>query len=541
MIAIDVIFVTIGILFFCFLCIRKSLIYPKIMKKLHKYIGLFLIPLFIWMGISGIILNHRKAFSTMDVSRKWLPEAYLYQNWNRGFFKGGLPLSPDSLLLYGNEGIWLSDGKEKLWEYNDGLAKGADQQKIHRLVQAASGQVYAASSYTVYVLSGQNTHSLWHPVSLPDHEGFITDMEVKGDTLVVLTRSVYMMAPVRKDDVGKSPEFQVYQLPDSLGQERRRSLFRVIWDLHCGALWGITGRVVVDILAVLLSFISITGLLVWWFPKQIRRKKRLRKNTDLSICRFKWNFIWHDKVGYWLLIPLFMLIMTGAFLRPPLLILIAREKVSPPPLTVMNGDNSWHELLRSLRYDSEKQEWLLYTSEGFFSLKELGKGNSADFIPNPLRNEPPVSVMGLNVWQQLDKQKWLVGSFQGLYVWDRETGLSIDALTGLPPVPSPIPVGKKQISGFLFFNPQKTLVFDYNTGVEVIEPGQSFITMPEHEKYRSMSWWSIALEMHTGRMFTFLKDTSILFPFFMGLLGLLVLYSGWKISRRSIFKSRNKK
>ena len=35
------------------------------------------------MTASGIVLNHREWFSTIEVSRHWLPDDYQYRNWNR--------------------------------------------------------------------------------------------------------------------------------------------------------------------------------------------------------------------------------------------------------------------------------------------------------------------------------------------------------------------------------------------------------------------------------------------------------------------------
>ena len=53
------------------------------MRRIHKYIGLPIAAFTLWMTASGIVLNHREWFSTIEVSRHWLPDDYQYRNWNR--------------------------------------------------------------------------------------------------------------------------------------------------------------------------------------------------------------------------------------------------------------------------------------------------------------------------------------------------------------------------------------------------------------------------------------------------------------------------
>ena len=46
------------------------------MRRIHKYIGLPIAAFILWMTASGIVLNHREWFSTIEVSRHWLPDDY---------------------------------------------------------------------------------------------------------------------------------------------------------------------------------------------------------------------------------------------------------------------------------------------------------------------------------------------------------------------------------------------------------------------------------------------------------------------------------
>lgn len=492
------------------------------MKKLHKITGIALALVLIWMGISGVILNHRQFFSSHDIGRNYLPDSYQYNNWNYGFFKGSLKLSVDSVLLYGSEGVWLTDGENSfLQEYNTGLNTGADNYKVSRMVLTPNRTIYCATLFQLYQYSPEQQK--WATVNLPAGIDRIADMEVKGDTVVVLTRSELLVK------AGMSAQFERVELQASPDRTGKRSLFRIIWKLHSGELFGTFGQVVVDVFAVLLAFLSITGILIWLLPKNIRHRKKQQQHVSRQVKTLKFSWKWHNKLGYWFTIPLLVLVITGAFLRPPLLIAIAKAEVTPPPLTTMSTDNTWHDQLRVIRYDNLLNEWLLYTSDGFFTLSDL------DAAPCKFSVQPPVSVMGVNVLQQLDEECWVVGSFSGLTIWNRSTGLCIDGFTGQPVQPiTGMPFGQRKISGFTSDLNERTVVFDYDSGVYVFEPGKHFISMPSEYASRPMSLWNLALEMHTGRVLTFLGIGNVLFVFVVGITAFLMIFSGWKITKRVI-------
>lgn len=489
------------------------------MKKLHKITGIILALVMIWMGISGIILNHRKYFSTSDINRNYLPDSYQYNNWNYGFFKGSLKLSSDSVFLYGSEGVWLTNEENTfLQECNTGLHRGADNYKVSRMVLTPDSTVYCATLFHLYQYTPEQQQ--WTAVSLPGNIDRIADMEIKGDTLVVLTRSELLIKE------GASADFKRMELQASPDRTGKRSLFRIIWKLHSGELFGTFGQIVVDVFAVLLAFLSITGLIIWLLPKSIRHRKKKQKNTKGQVKTFRFSWKWHNKLGYWFTIPLLVLVITGTFLRPPLLIAIAKAEVTPPPLTTMSTDNTWQDQLRVIRYDNLLNEWLLYTSDGFFTLPELHD------TPRKFPAQPPVSVMGVNVLQQLDEECWIVGSFSGLTIWNRATGLCIDGFTGQPIRPiTGMPFGQRKISGFTSDLHERTVVFDYDNGAYVFEPGKFFMAMPSEYASKPMSLWNLALEMHTGRVLTFLGMGNVLFVFVVGITAFLMIFSGWKITK----------
>ena len=60
--------------------------------------------------------------------------------------------------------------------------------------------------------------------------------------------------------------------------------------------------------------------------------------------------------------------------------------------------------------------------------------------------------MGCNVLEPLDRNKYLVGSFSGMFVWDPVTGEGSDFFTGAPaekPHGMGRPVGQNMVTGYL--------------------------------------------------------------------------------------------
>ena len=79
------------------------------LRKIHKWTGLILVLIIVLAAVSGIVLNHRETFSGIDINRKYMPAEYRYNNWNNAAILSDLAVSPDSILLFGNTGVWLTD------------------------------------------------------------------------------------------------------------------------------------------------------------------------------------------------------------------------------------------------------------------------------------------------------------------------------------------------------------------------------------------------------------------------------------------------
>jgi iron-regulated transmembrane protein len=170
-----------------------------------------------------------------------------------------------------------------------------------------------------------------------------------------------------------------------------------------------------------------------------------------------------------------------------------------------------------IRYDEQLHDWLLSTSEGFFSLR------SFDSKPHKVSSPPPVSVMGQTVWQRDCYGRWLIGSFDGLYSWDRNSCTIIpyeNYMTSSLRIPGTAPDGQT-ISGYSSDFTNKECVVSYFSGTP-------FANQPEELENKPISLWNLALEIHTGRIYAGALG-SFLFIFMAGLLIMFVIVSGKKL------------
>ena len=519
----------------------------KIFKKLHKWPAIVISFFALLFAASGIVMNHRDIVSSVNVSRKIMPPAYTYNNWNLAAVRGSVPAGQNEYLIYGNIGIWKTDDTfNRFTDFNQGLPKGIDNRKIYSIVPFKN-QFFAGTHFGLF--SRKEDGNSWQRVELPVREQRIADLNLKDDTLLVLTRHYLLKST-------NGIHFEKIQLPAPVDYQRKTGMFDTLWQLHSGELWGLPGKLIVDLLGLVTILLSVTGLLHFFFPKIIKRKKKkLKKKKALAsqpqvsdgaslnsvqklIKTKKKNLRWHNVVGY--IFALFLIINTfsGMHLRPPLLIAIASQKVGIIPGTHLDSPNPWFDKLRRVQWDENLQRYIFSTSEGFFLAEE-----SLTQPLQPAFSQPPVSVMGCNVLKPLGKSSYLVGSFSGMFVWNVTTGAVTDFFNQQPyvkPEGMVKPISDHMVTG-LVEGKSSNFWFDYNRGAQGISSFGNlpkFPQMPEKITDASpMSLWNVALEFHTGRIFEYLVGPFyILYVPLAGICILLVLISGvylwWKLHRK---------
>ncbi len=448
----------------------------KFFKKYHKWLGLILTVFILLFSVSGIILNHRVLFSGIDIDRKYLPQDYHYTNWNNAAVKGTEKINNDSILIYGNIGVWLTDSSfSRFNDFNAGFSKGIDNRKISKIFKNSRGDLFAASLFGLFQYDYNK--NVWQKVTLPIDKERIVDIAEKGDTLLVLSRSELL----------KSTDYLHFaksNLPEPENYANKTGLFKTLWMIHSGEIYGIAGKLFVDIIGLIFIFLSITGFIYFMNPYAIKRKKKKQKEIQAIKKSSKWNLKWHNKIGWITVVFLIITTITGMFLRPPLLIPIANTKVDKIPYTILDSENPWFDKLRRIIYDEKNDRYNIATLAGIY----YSDDNFSSKL-NKYKTQPPLSVMGVNVFEPIDTNNNLIGSFEGLYKWNTQTGFIQNYISKQEHKETKrrsAPFGSNVVTGYSKHFKGKEVYFDYNSGVNLIGDGH-FVAMPLVIKHQPLS------------------------------------------------------
>jgi hypothetical protein len=493
----------------------------KFFRKWHRWPGLILGIFFILWAMSGIVMNHRELFSGFDISRKYLPEEHRYVNWNNAAVKSAVNIGPDSILVFGNIGIWLTDSSfSSFQDFNTGFPDGIDNRKISSMLVTSRGNTYAGTLFGLYHFDP--LRRLWVKLSIPVDDERIQWLVEKGNEVMILTRSELLKA---KDDPGKFTAEKLH-LPPPGGHDDKAGLFRTIWVIHSGEIYGSFGKLIVDAMGLIVILLAITGVLHFSMPYALRRLKRVKKPTNRAAATKRVSAKWHKKAGIWIAVFLLINTVTGMFLRPPLLITIANARVGKIPFSKLDTPNPWEDKLRAVIYDEEAGGFIFGTTEGLYLADETLK---QEMIVLP--GQPPLSVMGINVFQKTGHGKYLVGSFNGLYDWMPGYAISRNHFSG--EIPGNVntgskPFGDEMVSGYLKLENGNEVYFDYNEGAVSMDGKWNIPVMPAEIIEKSpMSWWNFALEVHTGRIFKpLMGDLYILIIPLFGIFGTILVITG---------------
>ena len=496
-------------------------------RRYHKWFSLVATFFILFFAVSGIILNHREQLSGVDVSRKLLPPVYRYNNWNLGAVKGSVAAGRDSILVYGNIGIWLTDSSFRTFhDLNAGFPAGVDNRKINSLSWSENSGLYAGTLFGLYHF-GQGR---WTKVALPVENPRVVKVIAIGDSLLVMTRSTLFLRVAHSG-------FREIRLPKGDDYDGKVGLFKTFWVIHSGEIYGFTGKLLVDGVGVVFIILCITGLIYFFVPYVLKRQKKwVNDERRTRIKRFnKLSLKWHNVLGSWAIAILLLNTATGIFLRPPLLIPIANSRVAKIKYTELDDPNPWFDRLRDLLYDAELHRFLVATSEGIYYSDDQFRSDLRIF---PC--QPPVSVMGINVFEKTGSRKYLAGSFSGIFEWEPEKGKILDAVTRTPFIDigkAGPPFGSITVAGYVVSSDSSAMIFDYAHGVTALTGKNHFPAIPGNIVGASpLSLWNTALEIHTGRIFE-----PVLGPFYIlvvplvGLATLFILVSGffaWWLPKR---------
>lgn len=164
-------------------------------------------------------------------------------------------------------------------DFNRGFPHGVDWRNIRGMAITPQSDLFAASQFRLY---RYNRQSGWQAVTLPlQEEERLSDITTRGDSLIIVGRShlYYATRPYQ--------HFHQLTLKAPEGYDGKVSLFRTVWLLHSGELFGIFGKLLMDVLAAILILLSVSGIAYWLLPKYIRRMRQAGRSAKTSISLLK--------------------------------------------------------------------------------------------------------------------------------------------------------------------------------------------------------------------------------------------------------------
>lgn len=474
-----------------------------------------------WMSITGILLNHPKTISGISVNKSLVPEYYHSKNWHRGALRSITYTDSLTGYAFGKQGIFKTeDGGKSFSEFMGGdYPESSYYRKTTDVYYNIENNTLIASAKNgFYSLQLPSKEWKKHP-SLEKEYDAVKVIEV-GNKLIATTRSDFFVCENLNDLKFKKTTIDREGVSDYI------SMVEFFFKLHDGSIWGIPGRILWDLFALTLLFLSVTAFYLWFWPKKWRRnKKRGKPNSRKQRKIFSFFYKYHLKLGIYLALFLVIIVITGMFIHPPLIVAIMKGKIKKSHVPGFISDNPWHGKIRNILYD-KGQDRIVVDADGLW---ETDASLNSKFTRSgiPIR----IFAMGATVFKSESDSTLIIGSFGGLQRYDTKTGivkrmLSVDKTRnsrrgGL---------GSYMVTGYFktpageeYFNTHSKGLFKINGKKDNIN-----FQMPEklNSEYR-MSLWNYAFETHNGRIF---KSLVGMFYFFInplfGLLTILVLLSG---------------
>jgi len=246
--------------------LRNSLIFSV---RWHRRIGLLCALLVLVLSVTGILLNHTSSLKLGSIKIHSAIIANLY----------GLP-SPEPVSIAIKE-QWVShDGFQQLYLQDKAIAQCAAP-----LLGAAQhhGLLHILCKDVLLLLSqeGELLEAITPVLGLPANLQTLTqhkDQLLLKTTTGVLNANLDTLQWLPSNETSVQwPTLQAVppQLSQAVNTEAPAiDLEQLLLDLHSGRLFGSVGVLIMDMAAVLLIVLSITGFIAWYSSKQLRKGKR---------------------------------------------------------------------------------------------------------------------------------------------------------------------------------------------------------------------------------------------------------------------------
>lgn len=469
----------------------------KLSKTLHKYLGLILFLFLAWMSLSGILLNHPDWISGLSVPKWMVPKHYIYEDWSRSALVDAV--FPNSKICYaaGREGVWFSiDSGRTFTSLNkNGFSDSRHYRRTNDILMLGDSADYKllAGTYGGIQLFDPNSQK-WSKIELElEFEKVIKFLEDDEYIYAATDSKIY------RSDKDKL-SFVDLKIVSNI-DESELTMTEVFFEIHSGKAWGLPGRLIFDLVGLILFFLSISGIIIWYLPKQakIKLKTKVGFNPIKSLKTSKWFFKYHLKLGIWSSIALILLAFTGFFMRPPFIVVITDMTLLEKYYPGFSHDDPFYHKIRNVMLDSEANLIIIDATNGRWKGK-AEKNAEYSKEESPL----PIFVMGATVFEK-HKGRQLIGSFNGMYSVCDSDGRVTDIIEGKKfDEIDPVMPGKYMITGY-FTTPENDTIFTtHQHGIHTLNDSKRrgrFIMPDEMLADYHMPLWNYMFELHNARIF----------------------------------------
>ncbi len=496
-------------------------------KWLHKVLGLLLIVYGALMGATGILVNHPSWIRALSVPQWLTPEQYQLRGWDRGALVELLfaPDDPTTAYAAGSEGVWKTrDGGRTFQPLDRGFPSSAADQQTNALL--LSERLFAGTEAGLFVYDSEAQR--WSPVPLGDTSHPVRTLLAVDEGMLVFTDSHVYTCPRDAPGEPRCRLVPARRVPRE-GEAKRASLVLFFFDLHSGALWGLPGKLLFDVVGVITVLLSFSAFYLWYYPRKRRRERARRRRTKRSAVAhgsFRLLFHYHLKIGIWVSPILLLMAGTGLFMRPPMLIALAQGAIPAALYPGLPPADSWEERIHRATFDPVRDRILLEAKDGFWS-------GPADFSApfEPVEIPLPIHVMGSNLLRSQGEGGIVAGSFSGIFHLDPDDGRVTDLVTGQEAGEvSTMRLAEHMVTGYFKTPAGEEFMTTFRGGLLALgdaAPGGRF-AMPDamRDRYR-MPLWNYMFELHNARFFRdWIGEWYLLIPPVGSLLFLMLTVTG---------------
>jgi len=266
------------------------------LKKIHKVSGTLAGAVLLLLAVTGFLIN-RDSWNflyTVNAPNSFLPARVIAEGnrLNEVFLID--KEEDDHVISAGQRGVFVSNDKGKKY------IKTLSLRCYSIRKDTAASRYYAATSDGIYL--SQDKGNTWTPFAL--RSKIVNSLSLHNDKLFAsINKSVVALISNKGEVLLETPvHIPANQLNEKI------SLSRFVRDIHYGRGLFDNGwsLLINDVSALFLFFLAITGYLIWYFIRQIKR------NNNIRVRKAKFIMKLHSSImSLIIVIPLVLLTLTG--------------------------------------------------------------------------------------------------------------------------------------------------------------------------------------------------------------------------------------